>query len=116
LGQSGQTLRISCVGAAVPDMAKPARVLQVIDGDTIIVDLDGRREHVRLIGIDTPEARPNHRSELQAQQRHVDQKTILQLGNRASNFIRRGSIRSQCSGRVATASLRNPLFPLGKIR
>jgi micrococcal nuclease len=74
--------------AAVPDMAKPARVLQVIDGDTIIVDLDGRREHVRLIGIDTPEARPNHRSELQAQQRHVDQKTILQLGNRASNYTR----------------------------
>ncbi len=74
--------------AAVPEMAKAARVLQVIDGDTIIVDLNGRREHVRLIGIDTPETRPNHRSELQAHERHLDQKTILQLGNRASNYTR----------------------------
>lgn len=30
-------------------------VEHVIDGDTIIVDLDGDEEHVRLIGIDTPE-------------------------------------------------------------
>src|SRR5262245_41222009 len=32
-----------------------ARVEAVVDGDTIIVRVDGRREHVRLIGIDTPE-------------------------------------------------------------
>lgn len=30
-------------------------VVRVIDGDTVEVDLGGRREHVRLIGIDTPE-------------------------------------------------------------
>jgi len=30
-------------------------VLEVIDGDTIVVDVGGREEHVRLIGIDTPE-------------------------------------------------------------
>jgi micrococcal nuclease len=74
--------------AAVPETAKVAHVMKVIDGDTLIVDLNGHREHVRLIGIDTPEARPNHRSELQAQERHVDQKTILQLGNRASTYTR----------------------------
>src|SRR5215213_4702317 len=33
-----------------------ARVLRVIDGDTIEVDLGGREEHVRYIGIDTPES------------------------------------------------------------
>lgn len=27
----------------------------VIDGDTVIVRIDGRSEHVRLIGVDTPE-------------------------------------------------------------
>ena len=32
-----------------------ARVIEVIDGDTIVVLRDGLREKVRLIGIDTPE-------------------------------------------------------------
>lgn len=32
-----------------------AVVVGVVDGDTIDVDVDGRRERVRLIGIDTPE-------------------------------------------------------------
>lgn len=38
--------------------AKPpstAKVLRVVDGDTIQVDLDGDTEYVRYIGIDTPE-------------------------------------------------------------
>ena len=38
------------------DPARPARVLRVVDGDTIVVRLDGRRERVRYIGIDTPES------------------------------------------------------------
>jgi micrococcal nuclease len=33
-----------------------ARVERVVDGDTIEVDVDGRDERVRLIGIDTPES------------------------------------------------------------
>jgi micrococcal nuclease len=32
-----------------------ATVVEVIDGDTLVVDLAGGAEHVRLIGIDTPE-------------------------------------------------------------
>lgn len=32
-----------------------ATVVEVIDGDTLVVDLAGGDEHVRLIGIDTPE-------------------------------------------------------------
>ena len=34
-----------------------ATVVSVIDGDTIIVSIDGREETVRYIGIDTPEPR-----------------------------------------------------------
>jgi micrococcal nuclease len=34
-----------------------ARVLHVVDGDTIRVRLDGRSERVRYIGIDTPESK-----------------------------------------------------------
>ena len=33
----------------------PATVVRVVDGDTLIVRLDGREETVRLIGVDTPE-------------------------------------------------------------
>ena len=32
-----------------------ATVVEVVDGDTLVVDLAGGDEHVRLIGIDTPE-------------------------------------------------------------
>lgn len=36
--------------------ATSARVTRVVDGDTIAVQLEGREEKVRLIGIDTPES------------------------------------------------------------
>jgi micrococcal nuclease len=35
--------------------ASGARVVRVVDGDTIRVELDGREQPVRLLGIDTPE-------------------------------------------------------------
>lgn len=35
--------------------AETARVLRVVDGDTILVEIDGRQERVRYIGVDTPE-------------------------------------------------------------
>jgi micrococcal nuclease len=37
------------------DLEANATVVRVVDGDTIVADFDGRRETVRLIGIDTPE-------------------------------------------------------------
>ena len=36
--------------------AGTARVERVVDGDTIVVRLDGRSERVRYIGVDTPES------------------------------------------------------------
>lgn len=44
--------------AAPPTEAQPpgtATVVSIIDGDTVVIDLDGSRERVRLLGIDTPE-------------------------------------------------------------
>ena len=43
----------STVSAANPPLFK---VLKVVDGDTIVVDVRGNRETVRLLGIDTPES------------------------------------------------------------
>ena len=41
-------------------VAANATVERVVDGDTVVVDIDGQRETVRLIGIDTPETvKPN---------------------------------------------------------
>jgi micrococcal nuclease len=50
-------LLLSC-GCAHGRAANPdgrASVVRVIDGDTIVVQVGGAEEHVRLIGIDTPE-------------------------------------------------------------
>ena len=33
-----------------------ARVVRPVDGDTVVVDIDGQEEPVRFIGIDTPES------------------------------------------------------------
>ena len=40
--------------------ATTARVLRVVDGDTILVAVDGRQERVRYIGVDTPETVKPH--------------------------------------------------------
>ena len=49
----------ACTGAA-PKTAGIALVIDVVDGDTIDVEIGGRTERVRLIGIDTPETKkPN---------------------------------------------------------
>jgi len=45
--------------ATVPDQTEleaNATMERVVDGDTIIIDLHGERERVRLLGIDTPES------------------------------------------------------------
>jgi micrococcal nuclease len=41
-------------GPEIPAVSS-ARVVRAIDGDTLEVEIDGRREDVRLIGVDTPE-------------------------------------------------------------
>jgi micrococcal nuclease len=40
---------------AAPSPAPTAKVLRVIDGDTLVLSIDGRPVNVRLIGVDTPE-------------------------------------------------------------
>lgn len=39
----------------LPADAPLYKVLRVVDGDTIVVDVDGKSESVRMIGVDTPE-------------------------------------------------------------
>lgn len=46
-------LAVALTACLTQDLSGP--VVRVIDGDTIVVRLDGTREHIRYIGIDTPE-------------------------------------------------------------
>ena len=45
----------ACASGRAPSTDGRGTVVRVIDGDTIVVRIGGREEHVRLIGIDTPE-------------------------------------------------------------
>jgi micrococcal nuclease len=43
-------------GSPGPERTSAGQVVRVVDGDTIHVQVDGRREKVRYIGVDTPES------------------------------------------------------------
>lgn len=56
-------LVVGCTGGPLIQSGTPpepagasAIVMEVVDGDTVVVEMAGRTERVRLIGIDTPEA------------------------------------------------------------
>lgn len=46
--------------SVLPAPAGQARFLTVIDGDSLVVELDGRSAEIRLIGIDAPEGRQRY--------------------------------------------------------
>lgn len=53
---SGAANYIASKAPKESDDVQKTTVVKVIDGDTIVVDLDGNDQTVRLIGIDTPES------------------------------------------------------------
>lgn len=59
--QTGSTTVAPAAPVATrPATAREARVSRVVDGDTVEAQVDGRRERVRYVGINTPEsADPN---------------------------------------------------------
>jgi micrococcal nuclease len=61
-------------------------VIRVIDGDTLELE---DKERVRLIGIDTPETRLNSKLERDARRTERDYKTIIAMGEAATQFTRR---------------------------
>ncbi|NBV83623.1 thermonuclease [bacterium] len=60
-----------------------AMVLSVIDGDTLRVKYNKRREYVRLIGVDTPECRRNDKLMRDVYRSKQDVNTVLALGRAA---------------------------------
>lgn len=58
---------------------------KAIDGDTLKLS---NGEHVRLIGIDTPESRYNNKLVRDSKRSRKDIDTILKMGKEASNFTK----------------------------
>lgn len=65
-----------------------AQVLRVIDGDTLKVDVEGHNESVRLIGIDTPESKPNAKALKDSARSGEELAAIVLQGKKAAAFTR----------------------------
>jgi len=74
---------------ALPSQAyEKAKVLSIVDGDTVKVIYHRKEESIRLIGIDTPETRPNKKAIKDAQRAKSDIETITSQGREAKNFVK----------------------------
>jgi micrococcal nuclease len=72
-----------------PPTLEHALVVRVVDGDTIDVEVDGRRQRVRLIGIDTPELHESGKLERLARGSSERRSSIQALGRVADAYTRR---------------------------
>ena len=66
-----------------------ARVLKVIDGDTIEVLLDNKYENVRLLGVDCYETYPNNRAYKQAYTEKITVEKVVELGKLAKYYVQK---------------------------
>ena len=62
--------------ASINDKAETAKVIRVVDGDTLVVNFQGQEEKIRLIGVDTSESV------------HPDVSKNVEEGKIASNFTK----------------------------
>lgn len=68
--------------AAAPSDPGLATVIEVVDGDTVVVDIGGQQETLRLIGVDTPETvDPDQPPECFGAEASVHTKGLLPVGS-----------------------------------
>jgi micrococcal nuclease len=65
-----------------------ATVVQVVDGDTLRIEMDGQEEAIRLIGIDTPESKINKKAKKDSIKTNYDVETIMAMGKEAARYVR----------------------------
>jgi len=75
---------VVCIGA---DRDK-ATVLTVIDGDTLKISYHGRRESIRLIGIDAPEIMRNKKAYRDSRRQGRDINSITSQGRLAKKYVK----------------------------
>jgi micrococcal nuclease len=84
---AGGVHRNRCSPPPQPDRLLEGTVRRVIDGDTVVVQLrGGRRERVRLIGIDTAELHESEKLTREIARTGRDSATLHRLGRRAAAF------------------------------
>jgi micrococcal nuclease len=81
-------LTTAVAACAADDSPLRGPVLEVTDGDTIVVRVDGRREKVRLIGIDAPELHDSGKLEREIARTGRSRAAIQADGARAAAFAR----------------------------
>lgn len=67
----------------------PVRLLRVVDGDTLVVRLDGRAHKVRLIGIDCFECFDNPKCRRDARRWDMTVQAMIRLGRRTRTLARK---------------------------
>ncbi|OPY82136.1 MAG: Thermonuclease precursor [Syntrophorhabdus sp. PtaU1.Bin153] len=66
-----------------------ATVIRVVDGNILKVEFKGKKESVRLIGIDAPECKINRKAKRDAIKRRQGLLTITSMGIESARYVRR---------------------------
>jgi micrococcal nuclease len=77
-----------CFPISLNAMGNRATVLYVIDGDTIKVMYEGKKESIRLIGIDAPESKKNKKAFKDSARSSRDINTIIGQGKLAKKYVK----------------------------
>ncbi len=75
------------VAPALAQSRESATVLHVVDGDTLILKINGKEEKVRLIGIDCPEASVNPKAQKDSARTGEDLRKITKMGQWATKIF-----------------------------
>ncbi len=70
--------------------AEEARVtlIEVEDGDTLVVNLAGKKERIQLLGVDAPEDRQNPKLKHDIQRTGLDAEQLLPAGQAATQYLK----------------------------
>lgn len=63
-----------------------ALLIKVIDGDTLKIAINGKKENLRLIGIDTPENKYNKKARKDSDRNRIKISNIISMGKKAAQF------------------------------
>jgi len=79
-------LLLAAANAAAATLEAP--LIDVEDGDTLLVMLEGKPTRIQLAGIDAPEESPNPKFNLDRKRTGLPTETLLDLGRRATLHLR----------------------------
>ncbi|WP_456417661.1 thermonuclease family protein [Thiolapillus sp.] len=73
-----------------PLFAEEARgtLIEVEDGDTLVVDLAGKKARIQLLGVDAPEDRQNPKLKHDMQRTGLDAAQLLPAGRAATQYLK----------------------------